>query len=327
MNKLILIVCILYALFLSACSVMNTSPIAPNKGIIENQIPYFLPTGRLRIKMFTPEGSTECNMTIEEVYLAERLLFLQYNPSIFSTDSDIKIAVSTEGFLTAIDSKTKDATPEIIVALAKIAKIAMGIPPAPLAGLQLEPCKLDLTFDPFRETEKKHVLEKIHNINPDIIGLKIVPMFNKVQAGLQQKSNDIPNATKGVVYLTRLPYEFKIETSTKGVQLSQMVYLPNESPLFVLEIKRKPFVENSINITFDKGMLTQVKWTKPSEALGFINIPIDVAKAIMAIPGELLTVKVNDLNAEKGFLTAQKEYMEAQISLMKKKAELEAQTH
>lgn len=40
--------------------------------------------------------------------------------------------------------------------------------------------------------------------------------------------------------------------------------------------------------------------------LGFLNIPIDVASAIASIPGQLLTVKVQNTQAERQLLEAQK---------------------
>jgi hypothetical protein len=323
MNKIILF---LSTTFLSACSVINTTPVSStDKGYIENKIPYYLPSGRLKISMYTETGSTECKMKIDEVYVAEHLLFLEYNPSILSSDKNITVKLSKEGFLETINSEAEDKTPSIIAGLSKIAKMAIGIPSSTeKANFSAKECKLDITFNPFNNSDKASVLKKVQEIRPNIVDFQIEPLFKKQGKAWQQKDIDIQKVTTGVAYLSQLPYKFITVLSNDELnQSSQIVYLPNESPIFILDVNRKLFIENKINITFANGMLSQVIWNKPSEALAFINIPIEIGKAIMSIPGELLTVKVSDLNAEKGLLEAQKDYIQAQSDLIKKKAELE----
>lgn len=134
----------------------------------------------------------------------------------------------------------------------------------------------------------------------------------------------LKNGDGGVYYLTQLPYKFsvKFDSSHQSPQLP-IVYLPNMSPLFSLDIVRKPFVENSTTVTFSNGTLQSVNWTKPSEVLGLLDIPVDIAKVLMGIPGELLTLKINNLKNDANLLNAQKEYLQAQMDLISKQAELD----
>lgn len=326
-HRVISVIVCLYALFfLSACSfmqstVMHSSPTPTfniNNETVENQVPYFLPTGKLNIKI----NKSDCSkITVETVYVPDRLLFLKYNPSIFSSDKDITINRSTEGFLTGIHSKTEDETADIIAGLAKIAKMAIGIPAAFMSDTKSEKtCSdLNITFNPLKSDELESASIKLKkSTNSAIKNIDITPLFT-LNKNTSIKSQ--PSEVEGVYYLTRLPYQFNIEMSNPADKVTSVVFLPNESPLFVLDIKRKPFVENSIDITFDNGILTMVKWNKPSEALGFVNIPIDIAKSIMAIPSELLTVKVKNLANEKAFIDAQTQYIKAQMELEKIKTQ------
>ena len=83
----------------------------------------------------------------------------------------------------------------------------------------------------------------------------------------------------------------------QGVQ--EVFMLPNRSPVVCLPIERVPFVESRFRATFANGLLTSVESDKPSEILGFLEIPIRVAKAIVSIPAELLQFKINHYDQVK----------------------------
>ena len=69
-------------------------------------------------------------------------------------------------------------------------------------------------------------------------------------------------------------------------------------------------------------------WLTPirAHALVDLSIPAVIAQVILAIPGQLLTEKISNLQAEQQLLDAQKNLMEEQLELMAKQQELEAAT-
>jgi hypothetical protein len=97
---------------------------------------------------------------------------------------------------------------------------------------------------------------------------------------------------------------------------SRTVLLPNEAPLMTLDITRPAFIRKVINLTFTNGILTEVHINKPSEILAGLKIPLDIVKAIAAIPKELLTFKVE-------YSQEYNKYLQEQINEIKKKQEIE----
>jgi hypothetical protein len=291
----------------------------------KNKIPYFLPTGRLRLQLSVNEKTQECEIKVTEVYLTDtsQLFFAEYQPSVLSEDT-VTITTEKSGLLKKIETKTKDQTLAIIVSLIDIAKAVMGIPTPLTKTLGLAPCILDRTFDPFDKLETAAVISLLKNIDisPRLTDLAI-DQYGSAGNVNDQWYTPPPIGTKGIFHRPLLPYKFTVKTDTDAVQSSTVVYLPNQSPILSVDISRAPFVENQYSLMFADGILTEIKWIKPSEFLGFLNIPLNIAKAIASIPNELLTVKVTDLNAEKGVLEGQKNLLQAQLDLIKKQRELE----
>ena len=305
----------------------------PENFDVKNKIVYFLPTGHIRLQIFEPEGKLQCEIKVTEIYVPDvsKSFFVEYHPSILSDDSEVKVTVNKQGFLAGVLTKTEDKTPAIIAALGQIARTILRLPAAPPMPLAPDaeplPCKLDMTFDPFNPVERAHVLSQVQmqRVGQNVTALKIEPVSanapstNGIDDDWFRKTLDrIP----GIYHRPLLPYKLKFETTNPALQPVTVVYLPNNSPILGLDILRAPFVKNEYDITFENGILTSVKWVKPSEALGFVNIPLDLAKAIVSIPSELLTVKVNDLTAEKGLLEAEKNLIQAQLDLIVKQKEL-----
>ena len=76
-------------------------------------------------------------------------------------------------------------------------------------------------------------------------------------------------------------------------------------------------------LAFDHGMLTRASTDKPSELLGFVQIPVDVATTIIGIPAELLKIRVDQKTQERQFIQndadirrAQADELEAMIRIM-----------
>ncbi|MGH7887517.1 MAG: hypothetical protein ACREPG_06605, partial [Candidatus Binatia bacterium] len=119
----------------------------------------------------------------------------------------------------------------------------------------------------------------------------------------------------GVAYRPLTPCD--IVLSGNNMNLQSTLYLPDKSALNIFPINRGAFIKKVTTVTFDNGVLTEFTITKPSEALGFISIPVDLAKAIVSIPGEVLSVKVKREQDTTALVQAQKTLLDAQEALRK----------
>lgn len=327
-------------LALQSCAIVQSSKVdltrKPSPTIdTTNKLAYFLPTGQLRLKLAERDnaGVKECEFTLETVYAPDinNLYFVEYNPSAFSNDKNVKIAIGSSGFLTSIETQTQDKTSEILAKVFELGKtIVLRSPSGPRAAAPEgakppPPCRMDVTIDPFTiaANAKQGIVERLKAWHPSITDFGVeLANGSRSPANWQTAQRD---HVDGIVHRPALPYLFRLTTDDPLANLApQFVYLPNEAPMFTIDIKRRAFVENKHSLTFTNGMLTEIAWTKPSEALGFVNIPLDIAKAIVAIPGELLSVKVNSATSETNLLNAQRNLLEAKDQLLRKIQELES---
>ncbi|HXG49112.1 MAG TPA: hypothetical protein VNO52_15925, partial [Methylomirabilota bacterium] len=131
-----------------------------------------------------------------------------------------------------------------------------------------------------------------------------------------QAGNARPKAIRGIVYrratviLVRLKH-----TATGEVVAAAPFLLPNFGPEVVLPLEAGPFVTSEYNVTFENGVLTSITGKRPSELIGAITPVIDLAKSVVSIPGELLTIKVEQSNAEKTLVENQKLILEFQKAI------------
>ena len=115
----------------------------------------------------------------------------------------------------------------------------------------------------------------------------------------------------GVCYRPLLPYGLalvaKHDANKEPTTLAphSWILLPNDSPLLSIDLHRTAFVERKGKLTFTEGVLTKVEVTKPSEALAVATLPVTVLKTLVSIPGELLTLRINQTTSEKSLLDAQ----------------------
>ncbi len=84
-----------------------------------------------------------------------------------------------------------------------------------------------------------------------------------------------------------------------------LVMAPNDGPITRIDISRSSFITKTENLTISNGMLSKIDLVKPSQALGFIRIPVDMVKAIAEIPASIFSLKVENKAQEAGFYESQ----------------------
>lgn len=96
----------------------------------------------------------------------------------------------------------------------------------------------------------------------------------------------------------------------------------------VVPFTRAPFVKNVSKVAFENGTAKSNEIDRPSSLEGFVSIPINVAKAIVSIPAQIVQFKFNvkkdDLNLEKEKLQYEKDKLELQKQQWEFKKELDS---
>jgi hypothetical protein len=298
-----------------------------------NVMGYFLPKGLIHVQFKPKEGSTtgEYELTITTEYVPDPNFFytLKYQPSAISNDTINKVAVSQQGLLTHVQVSAEDKTADIINKLVLIAKApfvpSIPVPGAALTALTKEgtPKKLlafDMVIDP-TPPPSPPPLRRPNSIEEANAKLKDY----KIQLSLinwEGQRTVIPSASpldpsQGVYYRPLLPWTLRVESTDNNLFIKDAtIYLPNGAPILSLDITRAAFVTKSIHYTFTDGILTQLEISKPSEVLGFVDIPLNVIKAIVALPTELIQVKIDTSKMNQGLLAQQLAEIRARDALI-----------
>jgi hypothetical protein len=114
----------------------------------------------------------------------------------------------------------------------------------------------------------------------------------------------------GLLFRTKTPASVLIKNiaDETEVKLPGLIFI-DKSFVFSVPIRRNPFVKRKHDLVIKSGVLISHVLVKPSSVLGFIGIPIAFAKAIVSIPAQLISFRIDtvtrkrDLEAMKNNLT------------------------
>jgi len=269
---------------------------------------YCLPKSLLKLQVEQTETSD--TVTLEETAGADpqACYRAEFHHSVWRAD-DLSVTTDAQGLLSAVDVTTTDKTGEIIGKLAELAaeaaKVAAAFPAAPITRVQKK--LVQLYFDPADPTAEARV-----NCDLDPVGYQVRIM------GATWPPQPSPQAPfDGIAYRRKVHFRIEIEQKGSGgaYTLASSFSLPNAAPVETLQFAAGPLVTTTMNAKFERGTLVELKTNKPSEVLAGLSIPVDVLKAVAGIPGQLLTVRVDQLKSQKDLLEAQKALLDAQATL------------
>lgn len=131
---------------------------------------------------------------------------------------------------------------------------------------------------------------------------------------------DVANReTSGLFYRPRVPYNFYLFTKRNrqlpaGWQLraSRAIRMENISPILSVGLQRTTFSQRKTTLMFEEGMLSNVCIYKGSELEQFVQIPLQVAKSVVALPANIIQVRINTSNSNKELLAAEKQLIDWQ---------------
>jgi len=107
------------------------------------------------------------------------------------------------------------------------------------------------------------------------------------------------------------------QRSVSSVKKSSQVLLPNMGPVATLSLETGFFVKTKYDVEFEDGMLTKLEVNRPSEVHAAVQIPLQIVRDIIAVPTDLIKLRLDYSTAETNLLNQQKSQLEAQEQLRK----------
>lgn len=159
-----------------------------------------------------------------------------------------------------------------------------------------------------------------------IIGEPPVGGIASTKPAAETKPSAEPTEVRGIAYKRLVPYDVSVvqcriitdgvseKTSPHIVQASQIA-IPNGAPTNLLHIQAGGFVTTNYTIDFTNGSLTHTREQHPSEVLGFVQIFPAALKEIVAIPSDLIKLKVDYSSQEEALLKNEKAIQDAKDAL------------
>ena len=285
----------------------------------------------------------------ETIADTKKILILEYNKNNLFSD-ELSFAVNSKGLLTNSDIKADDKTASIIEDISK----------ALVNKIEINATSDDILYEIKEYTRSFTVKASELNQNGKEINLKIIVLNTKNPNKKSEIVNDSYNISTPdenmIVYdLERLEADKNDNRLANGIFtrpirnlnimikpnadknaiFSNFVQISDPSKLLILPVNRTAFTNSSNNLKINDGIIIESKINRPSPVKGFVEIPINIAKAIVSIPAQLIQIKINSegkskdlLDAEKGRLTAEKERLEVEfktkIELLKINARLDS---
>ena len=295
---------------------------------LEYGIHYFLPTGKIKLKLSETNLGRKILEYVETVYEPDLDYFflLQYKP-VSTSEDDVTINITNDGLLDKITVTTKEQTVAIVEKIIEIAKeaakLALGVPVPggfKAAGTAEKVVKEAVFVVDLLDSEE---LSKLNNkfLSPSGFTVALERYKNWGKIITKDKDQDtILGGNHSIYYRPLLPYKLIIRSGSN--EAMQTVLLPNEAPVLGIDITRTAFIEKITELDFEKGTLKSIHIKKPSEALAFADIPLSIIRGILSLPSELITVKVNNSNLNNQLMNAYKTELETKEELEKLRMEL-----
>lgn len=133
---------------------------------------------------------------------------------------------------------------------------------------------------------------------------------------------------RGILYRPRVAYNYYLYVKRGNgwkLRKSVTVNLENTSPVIALGIDRAFFTTRKTAITFDQGVLVNVRVEKGSELAGFVEVPLTLAQGVAALPANIVKVKIDVTNQRSTLIAAQDALLAQQIAYNRDVANYQSQ--
>jgi hypothetical protein len=295
---------------------------------------YYLPKTYLKVKASTDGSSIKLDSLVP-VRSADRTqpLCLDYL-ALPNADDVIRVKRYPNGLLESVTSSAIDKTPEIVEALVETGAnlaIAAGRGTMLQAGDTVE-----LEFDPFVWSELMAARSALRRFGICIYvegytfpadglspaALRIAgerwcsasqPKPFETDAHYYAALPVPPDVMKsGILYRPDVSHRIivlrKNDPDGPGswkLHQSTRIDMPNLGPILAVGVERAMFATRETDLSFNKGVLTDVSVNKTSELVGFVRIPLAVAKAVVSVPAQIIQIRITDTQNQTALLNAQ----------------------
>jgi hypothetical protein len=329
----------------AGCSpILETLPYDQTLGINEQQCragAYFLPRRLLSFQLAAPDDKNGGRNDLTFDPNAKDGLIAVADPrlplcidylSAPTADDVVTIGRTPDGLLTKISANAQDKSLEIASAVIDAVRISVVGAARSNVALKSGNTALAAKFDmdPFDVPEAAAINNSLKDFGYCIFveGYTFDPSrFNarsycrNPRAAVFGISSRMPaidreaalsESRRGVLYRPNLPYRVVVMrnldpngSGTWQPWQSYAVEMPNASPVFSIGVDRTYFTDRSTLLTFDYGVLKDVKLTKGSELNSIAEIPLRVAQAVTTIPTQVVQLRINRTNGEEALIAAQ----------------------
>jgi hypothetical protein len=218
------------------------------------------------------------------------------------------------------DDQTVAIIAKLVEAAARVAGIvSRGGSKDQQAGPSVEnwPKHAEFVFDPASTGDCQKVSNLISNYTTMAFHVSTNSVLQRVIGDCKSNDKD-PNSVDGILYRREIPYHLVVESPKDSIcVIDQVIYIPNNGPISRVNLSAGPFVKAEHNLKFKDGMLTSVETKSPSEALGLVKTLPDSLKAIAAVPGEMLQLKIDYSSKEAELAKKQTETIKAELDQLK----------
>ena len=279
---------------------------------------YFLPKGLVQ---FTIIGGA-AGYKLEAIEPIMKLVpdpnhkyFFRYQPNPYTRD-DITLEFSPEGFLTHVYTSIEDQTAEFVKSVAAIGtSIAQLTVPLPKTRSLETKVLFTGEIDPFDSDAMTRLNDSIKSISKnDTLELNIEALGDDLVS-----KPVVPSSDKKFGIFCKPMGTFNLQLSWEGGMSVLPLRLPHPEILHFIEIPRANWVKSEFEIKFGVGgMPTSIRIGKPSSALAFIKLPLDILSAIISLPTQLFQFRLNMNTAKQNALISE-DNMRSQLQAFEEK--------
>ena len=116
-----------------------------------------------------------------------------------------------------------------------------------------------------------------------------------------------------------MPCEIEKEdeaNETESVPIDAVTFnLPQAGPISYIPMNSRAFVKTVDDVVFENGMLKSWDATRPSEVLEIVRLPVSILKAVVSVPAEIVKLRVELSDQQKGLAASQQAQLSAQAKL------------
>lgn len=321
---------------------------------------YCLPTANLQIKStakilivkdtvdsaIIDKGLLEISFEMTPQIIADTNTYFKatYVPSVFSND-DIKLTVSSAGFLEGVNLTAEDKIGSIVSQFTEAPKAILGSSPSTslgvLAGTTVTTETKEFTnnFIVFAKEIRDQKASRTWIINidgiaeqPAIIDASFDLVFASIPAPLPLSKQTIyggvvsrPMNTIDISITRKVIPDPNAAVAVQPVPVKYWVTIPDESKIVTAPIRRSPGVKKTYGLKFTNGLLTEGTISKPSEMESLVSIPVNIAKAIVSIPAQLFSFRLESIKRQTTLETEQQALTKALLVTRKNEISNEAE--